>query len=66
MTAVTLLPVPTLGLVGRLWLQHVWCCYSVVGSVPYQTPVLGVVGWEPHSGRKQNLYVSVWCKLLAY
>ena len=66
MTAVTLLPVPP-GLcargVGNLWLQHV--VLYVVVLVP-TVPVLGVVGWEPHSGRKQSLYVSVWCKLLAY
>lgn len=63
MTAVTLLPAPVGGW-GSIfvWLQ-LWCCvYLVVGSWTVK-PRVGVVGWEPHSGRKQNVFlcgVSCW------
>ena len=60
MTAVTLSPEPPRAGVGSVWLQHVVLLFNY-GSVP--GPVLGVVGWEPHSGRKQNVFlcgVSCW------
>ena len=67
MTAVTLVPVTNP--VGVVWenlcgYNIVVLLFSCVGSC--QGPRAGVVGWEPHSGRKQSLYLSVWCKLLAY
>jgi hypothetical protein len=63
MTAVTLLPVPLVG-VGNPVLQHLWCCYSVVFRG--QCTRGGFVGWEPHSGRKQScfLFTAPWCKPL--
>ena len=55
MTAVTLVPVTDP--VGVVWencgYNIVVLLFSCVGSVQ-PSPVLGVVGWEPHSGRKQS------------
>lgn len=68
MTAVTLVPARPVFCsgVGSLVVTTLWCVIQLCWFRAVTTRVLGVVGWEPHSGRKQSLYVSVWCKLLAY
>ena len=62
MTAVTLVPEPRRGLgslvvTTSLPVGRGWCCIQLLGSANR------VVGWEPHSGRKQNVFlcgVSYW------
>lgn len=69
MTAVTLVPARPVFFRGWevWWLQHCGVVLQLWWFRAVTPPrVGGVVGWEPHSGRKQSLYVSVWCKLLAY
>ena len=63
MTAVTLLPVPPVKRgVGRPGVTTV-VLYSVMGGSGTGQARGGFVGWEPHSGRKQSLFLcGVSCR----